>query len=216
MGAITLAMMLYLIPSLARVSVKPTWPNLAAIQCQPGPASDNRTQSLTGVVSLAKATEQTCSRSRVDNTTILLFPEVRPSSLCALVSAIGVHFVDKVPVLVLHVLKADIAEDTGVVNEDIHATEVLDSGVYDGFTILDAVVAGNGLASGGSDFVYYDICGLLQSACNKNISKTWFSGIPLTTCPHRRENRPGRSRRHWRLLKQRRWHMPFPDHHRHQ
>lgn len=33
-GAITLARMLYLMPSLARVSVKPTWASFAAANCQ--------------------------------------------------------------------------------------------------------------------------------------------------------------------------------------
>lgn len=33
-GAMTLHKMLYLMPSLARVSVKPTWASLAATECQ--------------------------------------------------------------------------------------------------------------------------------------------------------------------------------------
>lgn len=73
------------------------------------------------------------------------------------------HLINQIPVLVLHILKADIAQDTGVVDEHVHAAEVLNCGVDDGFAVLDAVIVGDGFAAGGADFVYHDICGLFQS-----------------------------------------------------
>ena len=48
-----------------------------------------------------------------------------------LVSTSDVHRKYQIPVLVLHVLKADIAQNAGIVDEDIYPSEVLDSGVYD-------------------------------------------------------------------------------------
>lgn len=71
------------------------------------------------------------------------------------------HLVNQIPVLVLHVLKANIAQDTGVVDEHVHAAKVLDCGVDDGFAVLDAVIVGDGLAASGPNFVYHDVCGLL-------------------------------------------------------
>jgi hypothetical protein len=60
---------------------------------------------------------------------------------------------DEVPVLVLHVLEADIAQDAGVVDEDIDAAESLDGRLDDAVAILDAVVVGDGLAASGLDLV---------------------------------------------------------------
>lgn len=77
--------------------------------------------------------------------------------MCYLVRAICVNSVDEIPVLVLHVLEADITQDTSVVQEDIHTTEVLDSRVDDGFPVLDAVVVGGRLAAGSSDLVDHDV-----------------------------------------------------------
>jgi len=51
-----------------------------------------------------------------------------------------VHLHDKVPVLILHVLKADIPQYTGIVNEHVYPAESLDSRVDDGFAVLYTVV----------------------------------------------------------------------------
>lgn len=106
-----------------------------------------------GVVGLAEVAEQTSSRSGVDDATELLLAEVRPGGTSALVAALDVDLHDEVPVHILHVLEADITEDTGVVDENIDAAESLDSSLDDLVTILDAVVVGNGLATGGLDLV---------------------------------------------------------------
>ena len=70
------------------------------------------------------------------------------------------YFVDQIPVGILHVLEADITEDTGVVDEDVNATKVLESCFYNGFTILHAVVVGCRLASSGFDFIDDSVGGL--------------------------------------------------------
>jgi hypothetical protein len=61
--------------------------------------------------------------------------------------------VDQIPIGVLHVLEADVSEDTGIVNENINAAECLDSSLDDLLAIVDAVVVGNGLSTGLSDLV---------------------------------------------------------------
>jgi len=67
---------------------------------------------------------------------------------------------DQVPVVILHILKADVAQDAGIVDEDIDPPKVLNGSLDDGFTVLDAVVVGDGLAAGFSDLVDDNICGL--------------------------------------------------------
>jgi len=44
---------------------------------------------------------------------------------------------DQIPILVLHVLEADIAEDAGIVDEDIYSAKVLDCRLDDLVSILD-------------------------------------------------------------------------------
>jgi len=70
------------------------------------------------------------------------------------------HGHNQIPVLVLHVLEADITEDTSVVDQDIDAAECLDGGLDDLVAIGDTVVVGNGLAACGFDLVDNNISGL--------------------------------------------------------
>jgi len=69
---------------------------------------------------------------------------------------------DEVPVLILDVLEADIAEDTGVVDQHVDAAESLDGGLDDALAVLDGIVVGNGLAAGSLDLVDNNI-GSLQT-----------------------------------------------------
>lgn len=69
--------------------------------------------------------------------------------------------VDEIPVGVLHVLEANIPENTSVVEQNIDTAEVLDGCLNNGLTVLDAVVVGNRLAAGGADLLNDDICGLI-------------------------------------------------------
>ena len=68
---------------------------------------------------------------------------------------------DQIPVLVLHVLEADVSKDTGVVDKDINPPKFPDCGLNDPFSILNAIVVCNGLASSGFDLVDDNIGGLL-------------------------------------------------------
>lgn len=77
--------------------------------------------------------------------------------------------VDEIPVRVLHVLEADIPQDTGVVEEHIDTAKVLDGSLNDSLAVLDTVVVGDRLAAGGPNLVDNDICGL-----------RWVSGMSET------------------------------------
>lgn len=70
---------------------------------------------------------------------------------------------NQIPVLVAHVLKGDISQDTGIVEEDIDAAVVLDGGLDDAIAVLDAVIVGYCFAACGFDLVDDDICGLGMS-----------------------------------------------------
>jgi hypothetical protein len=48
-----------------------------------------------------------------------------------------VDLVDQVPVGLLHVLEADITQDTGVVDENIDTPKSIDRGLNDVLSILD-------------------------------------------------------------------------------
>jgi len=71
---------------------------------------------------------------------------------------------NQVPIFVCQVLKTDIAQDTGIVDENIDTAVGLDSGFDDLVTIGDAVVVGNGLAACGYNLIDDYICGLVWLA----------------------------------------------------
>jgi hypothetical protein len=85
-----------------------------------------------------------------------------------------VNFVDQIPILILHVLEADITEDTSVVDENIDPAEVLDGCLNDGFTVLDAVVVGYGLAASRSDLFNYYISSLHRNRVSSCHTTTGF------------------------------------------
>ena len=61
--------------------------------------------------------------------------------------------VNEFPICLLHVLEADITENTGVVDEDIDAPKGIDCGLDDPFAILNGVVVGDCLAACGLDLI---------------------------------------------------------------
>lgn len=77
-----------------------------------------------------------------------------------LVCTVGVNCVDQIPVGIRHVLKANIPQDTSVIEQNINATEGLNSRLDDSITVLDAVVVGDSLTASGPDLLDDNICGL--------------------------------------------------------
>lgn len=91
-----------------------------------------------------------------------MLPEMRPGSSRTLVRTHNVHLHDEIPILIFHVFKADVTQDSSVVDQDVDPAVSLDSRLNDLVSILDRVVVGRGLAAGGGDLV--DNCvGGLQS-----------------------------------------------------
>lgn len=68
------------------------------------------------------------------------------------------HSNDQVPILILHVLEANIPQDTSVVDQDIDAAVVLDGGFDDLLAVRDAVVIGYSLTACGFDLIDNNIC----------------------------------------------------------
>jgi len=158
-GAMTLQRMLYLRPSFASVSVKPTRASFAA-----GRISRHFKECYkvhTRVVGLSKRAKQASSRRRANQASVLLFPEVRPCRVCALVCSLDVNIVDEVPVRLLHVLEADISQDAGIVDENINATKGINGRFDDSFSILDRIVVADGLAACGADLFDDLVCCLV-------------------------------------------------------
>lgn len=85
---------------------------------------------------------------------------MRPSCSSTLVCTPDVDLHNQVPVIILHVLEADIPEDTGIVNEYINATKGFDSSLNDLVSILDRVVVADSVASSGLDLLDNNIGGL--------------------------------------------------------
>jgi hypothetical protein len=81
--------------------------------------------------------------------------------MCALVCSFDVDVVDEVPIRLLHVLEADISQNTGIVDENINATKGINGRLDDGFSILDRIVVADRLAACGADLFDDFVCGLV-------------------------------------------------------
>lgn len=99
------------------------------------------------VVSLAKVAVDTTCRGGVDNTAVLLFEEVGPGSLSDLIGATSVNVHDGVPEVVIHVGEGLVAEDTGVVDDDIDTAKGINSSLDNGITVLSRELGTDGLAT---------------------------------------------------------------------
>ena len=56
--------------------------------------------------------------------------------MCALVCSVDVDFVDEIPVGLLHVLEADIAENASVVDENIDTTKGINGRLDNRLSVL--------------------------------------------------------------------------------
>ncbi len=101
-----------------------------------------------GVVGLAEVAVDTTSRGSVNDTAILLLEEVGPSSLGDLVGTAQVNVEDGVPEAVVHVGKGLVAEDTGVVDNDVDAAESINSGLDNDLAVLGRSLDTDSLAAG--------------------------------------------------------------------
>lgn len=70
------------------------------------------------------------------------------------------HSHDQIPVLIRHILEADIPQNARIVDQNIYPPEVPYGGIDDALAILDAVVVGYGLAARLFDLLDNFVCGL--------------------------------------------------------
>mmetsp|Transcript_24549 Transcript_24549/g.35998 ORF Transcript_24549/g.35998 Transcript_24549/m.35998 type:complete len:213 (-) Transcript_24549:198-836(-) len=110
------------------------------------------------VVRLAKVAINAGSRGHIHDAAEALLPHDRPGSLGNLVSSLEVHLVNEVPILVRHLGKRGVTEDTGVVDNNIDAPVSVHGGLDDLVAIHNGVVVGYGLATLGADFVHDLLC----------------------------------------------------------
>lgn len=96
--------------------------------------------SPTRIVGLAKIAKKSRARRRVEDATVSLFPEIRPGSFRTLPRASDMDGHDQIPVMVRHVLEADVTEDAGIVDQDVDAAEVLNGRLNDLVAVDDIVV----------------------------------------------------------------------------
>jgi hypothetical protein len=120
----------------------------------------NHRQLSRGIIRLTEASKQTRSTGSIDNSSELLFPEMRPSSSCALIRPLNMYRDDQIPILIRHILERNITENTSIVEQDVDTTVVLDSCFDDLLAIGDTVVVGYCFAACGFDLVDDYICGL--------------------------------------------------------
>ncbi len=85
------------------------------------------------------------------------------------------HGDNQIPVLIGHVLEADVTENAGIVEQYVNTAIVLDSGLDDFVAVLDTIVVGYRFAACGFDLVDYDICGLYRYL----ISNISFPGLGI-------------------------------------
>lgn len=114
---------------------------------------------------MSKAAEQACCTGRANHTSVLLLPEMWPRSSCALVCTLDVNLHHQVPVLIFHVLEADVAQDAGVVDEDIDSAKGLDGSLDNLVAILDRIIVGDGLAASRCDLLDNLVGGLGKPRC---------------------------------------------------
>jgi len=103
---------------------------------------------------------------------------------------------NEIPVLILHVLEADVPQDASIVDQNINSSEVLDSSLNDLLAIRYAVVVGYGFTACSLDFVDDNIGSLcLELAMQVPVLKVGYVGggqspqrhaetnIPSWSCP---------------------------------
>ena len=72
------------------------------------------------------------------------------------------HLENQIPILIFHILKADISQYSRIVDQYVYPSKILDGCLNYRFAVLNAVVVGDGLSAFGFNFFNYCICGLVE------------------------------------------------------
>src|SRR5690606_16259811 len=85
-------------------------------------------------------------RRREDDAAIASIAHVGPGSVRDAEGSEDVDAIDEIPVLLLHLVKARIAQDARVVDDNVHASERIERALHDFLAVLYRVVIGNRVA----------------------------------------------------------------------
>ncbi len=77
----------------------------------------------------------------------------------------------QIPILIFHILEADISEDSSIIDEDVYPAKVLNGGLNDCFSILHAVIISDRLSACGFDLVDNNIGGLGSTITSQSSNK---------------------------------------------
>jgi hypothetical protein len=82
------------------------------------------------------------------------------------------HLDDQIPIVISHVLEADITQDAGVINKDVDPAEGPDSRIDDTIAVLYAVVVRDGPPARGANLLNHDIGSLSGEILNESHAAT--------------------------------------------
>lgn len=164
-GAMVLQWMLYFSPSLANELLKAASASLATQFFVNHTIIFSHDFSHTSaVVGLSKVAVQTSSRSRHDDTTVLLLSHNGEGGLGDRIRALDVNGVHEVPIGVGHACKGLVTKNTSIVDENVHAAKGLHGSVDNLLAIGDRVVIGHRLTACLANFFHNDIGSIVATA----------------------------------------------------
>ncbi|MCY1427281.1 hypothetical protein D9M71_431210 [compost metagenome] len=105
-----------------------------------------------GIVALAKVAEDTGTGGGHDDAAVALVAHDRPYRVSQAERAFDVDVLDQVPLLFGHLVERGVAQDAGVVDEDIDGAECLQRGGDDLLALGHRMMVGNRFATHGTNF----------------------------------------------------------------
>lgn len=135
------------------------------------------------VIGLAKVAVEAGSGRGIDDSAILLLSEKGPGGSRHLEGAVCVNLVNEIPVSVRQVLEGNVAENAGIVDDNVDRAKGLDGRLDNLFAKLDRVVVCDSLAASLDDLVNDEISSLERELAGKSIGGGVELSVPLCCCP---------------------------------
>ncbi|MNO40622.1 hypothetical protein D3C76_307760 [compost metagenome] len=112
-----------------------------------------------GIVALAEVAEDARTGRSHHDTAVAFITHDRPHGVGQAEGALDVNVLDQVPLLFGHLVERTVAQDAGVVDQDVNRTEDLKRGGDDFVALGHRVVVGDSLATHGANFRDHGIGG---------------------------------------------------------
>ena len=113
------------------------------------------------VVDLSETSVKSGSWGSVDDSSEFLFSHDVPGSSGAAVGSVHVDFHDEVPIKVFHFLEWDVSENTGIVDQNVDFSEIVNCSFDNFFSELDWIVISDCDSSFALD-LFYDFIGSIS------------------------------------------------------